>query len=55
MYRIFFYNMGHYSQNEGASLEAAKVIARKAGFQSVIEFQGIPVMTFCPLAGFQVY
>lgn len=55
MFRIYFYNFGYYSQNEGKTAEEAKEIARKAGFQCTIQYNGETVACFCPLNGFTYY
>jgi hypothetical protein len=54
MYKVYFLNFGYASQNEGSTLEEAKAIARKAGFQSAIYSpSGGLVGTFCPITGFK--
>ena len=55
MFKVFFINFGYYSANESDTLEGAKKIARKAGFQSRIEHNGTIVATFCPMNGIYVY
>jgi hypothetical protein len=52
-YRIYFTNFGYYSQDEFDSLELAQVYARSKSFQSQIVFDGVTVMTWCPISGFR--
>ncbi len=52
MFKVFFTNFGYYSANERPTLEEAKVVARKAGFQSSITSpEGKVVASYCPLLG----
>jgi hypothetical protein len=52
-YRVYFINQDRYSVREGKDLEAAKQIARNAGFQARIENDsGDVIGTYCPLAGY---
>lgn len=56
MYKVYFYNFGYYSQNTGNTLEEAKEIARKAGFQSTIyDPNDELVMSYCVINGFKKY
>ena len=59
VFRVYFTNFDYYSANEAETLDKAKDIARRAGFQSQIvayAYSGAPtgetVMTFCPMVGF---
>ncbi len=52
MFKVHFTNFGYYSANERETLEEAKKVARKAGFQSTIhDPSGEQVASFCPIAG----
>jgi hypothetical protein len=52
-YKIYFINQDRYSAREGKDLEAAKQIARNAGFQARIENdRGEIIGTYCPLVGY---
>lgn len=54
MYRVWFVNFGYASANEGRTLEEARKIAKKAGFQSsILGPDGTVVATYDPIAGFQ--
>lgn len=54
MYRIWFVNFGYVSANEGKTLEEAKKIAQKAGFQStILDQDGNVVSTYDTIAGFR--
>ena len=55
MFKIFFLNFGYYSANMAHTLEEAKKIARRAGFQARIDQEEKPVMSFCPWAGFREF
>lgn len=53
MFKVYFYNFGYYSANEGSSLDEAKAIAKKAYFQAtIIDPNGERVLCFCPIRGF---
>lgn len=52
MYKIYFTNFYYYSANTASNLKDAKDIARKAGFDSVIELDGEPVCTYSGPLGF---
>jgi hypothetical protein len=56
MFRVFFVNHNYFSQNEGRTLEQAKEIARKAGFEAAVynDYNEV-VAIFCPISGFRVY
>lgn len=54
MYRVWFVNFGYASANEGKTLEDAKMIAKKAGFQSsILGPDGTVVATYDAIMGFQ--
>ena len=53
MFKVFFVNLGWYSQREGRDLEEAKRIARDAGFQARIDTAGGEVGTWCPMVGYR--
>lgn len=56
MYRVYFVNFRYFSQHEAQSLDGAKSIARRAGFESVIYSpEDEPVMSFCPMIGFRTW
>jgi hypothetical protein len=56
MYRIYFINFGYFSQNESETLEGAKKIAKKAGFQSsILAPDGEIDASFCPISGFTTH
>lgn len=55
MFRVFFVNFGYYSQNEGRTLEEAREICRRAGFQARVDRDGETVATWCPLAGWRLW
>jgi hypothetical protein len=52
MYRIYFTNFCYYSANTATNIKDAKDIARKAGFDSVIELDNEPVCTYSGTFGF---
>jgi len=53
MFRVYFINFDYYAQEEGKTVEEAKEIARRAGFQSRVEGPNGPVGSWCPLAGWR--
>lgn len=54
MFKVRFVNFGYYSAQTGQTLDEAKKIARRAGFQSAIETEeGSVVASYCPVAGFR--
>lgn len=56
MYKVYFVNFGYYSANESATLEGARDIARKAGFQSRVDGpDGRPVASWCPIGGWNAH
>ncbi len=57
MYKVFFVNFGYYSANVAGTLDEAKAVCRKAGFQSVVEDHtqnGAMVASYCPIAGWKL-
>jgi hypothetical protein len=53
MFKIFFINFGYSASKAGETLEEAKKIARKAGFESRIETEdGTCVGTWSPISGY---
>ena len=53
-YKIHFINFGYCSSHEPETLEEAKKVASRAGFQSnIIDPYGNVVVSFCPLDGFR--
>ena len=52
-FRIFLTNFGYYSQEEPDTLDGAKDVCRRAGFQATVEQNGKTVATYCPLWGFR--
>jgi len=55
MYKVYFINFQYYSANESSSFEEAKNIAKKAGFQSTIEYNGTIVASYCPMLGWTYF
>ncbi len=54
-FRIYFINFNYYSSEEPETLEEAKQVAKRAGFQSRIEKGEKLVASFCPIGGFTTY
>ena len=52
MYKVYFSNFYYYSVNISETIEGAKIIAKKAGFDSVIELNGEAICTYSTLYGF---
>jgi hypothetical protein len=56
MYKVYFYNFGYYSSDEGKTLDEAKAIAKKACFQSnIYDRNNELVMSYCTINGFSRY
>jgi hypothetical protein len=55
MFKIHFVNFGYDSVNESETLEGAKKICQKAGFQSVVidKETNVTVASYCPISGFR--
>jgi hypothetical protein len=55
-FRVYFTNFDYCSQHEGKTLDEAREIAQKAGFQaSILDPQGNVVASWCPIAGFKTH
>lgn len=52
MYKVYFSNFYYYSANTSDTIDGAKIIARKAGFDSIIELNGEAVCTYTSINGF---
>lgn len=53
MFRIYFINHGYWAHEEPETIEVAKEIARKAGFEATIYSGSRPVLAFSPIGGFR--
>ena len=52
MYKIYFVNFEYYSPATFETLDAAKVYCRAKSFESRIDLNGSPIMTWSPVSGF---
>lgn len=54
MFKVWFVNFGYYSANEASTLEEAKMLCKRAGFQSTVEdSEGNTVASYCPISGWE--
>lgn len=55
MYKITFVNFDYDSANQPETIDEAKKVARNAGFQSIVSYNGEVVGTYCPMLGWKNY
>jgi hypothetical protein len=56
MFRVFFVNHNYFSASKGETLEEAREIARKAGFEAAVYNRYNEVVaSYSPISGFYVY
>lgn len=54
MFKVWFTNFHYFSANESETLEGARLVCRRAGFQAqVYSPKGEIVATYCPMAGWR--
>lgn len=53
MFRIYLVNFGYFAHNDCATLDLAKIEAKRINFESVIYRDNAMVATYHPLNGFK--